>query len=73
MTTREEEMLRQVCNNHFGHRSFDKLFIIDESVPGAIAHSLHPTPTEMAATLDRWRDKMIAAIDEVVLRYKKGG
>jgi hypothetical protein len=71
MTT-PEEMLKQVCNNYFApYTSLDELFVIDRSVPMAIAESLHPMPAEMAATLDCWRDKMIAAIEEVVLRYKK--
>jgi hypothetical protein len=68
-----EEMLRQVWNNHFphwSHLSWDPLFSIDESLAAEIAHSLHPFPAEMAATLDCWRDKMVAAIDEIVQQFK---
>jgi hypothetical protein len=50
MTTREEEILRQICNNK--RMSFDEFFIIDESLPLFIGRSLHPTPAEMAAVLD---------------------
>jgi hypothetical protein len=68
--TREEKILRQICNNYFDHTSFDELFIIDESIPATIVHSLHQMPVEKAATLDCWRDKIVAAIEEVALRYK---
>jgi len=39
-----EEMLRQVCSNHFECFYFEELFVIDGSVPGAIVKSLHPFP-----------------------------
>ena len=65
-----EGLLRQVWANRFPHSSWYTVFSIDESVPAAIAYSLHPMPAEMAATLDYWRDKMVAAIDKVVLHHK---
>jgi hypothetical protein len=66
-----EDMLRQVWSNHFlPYSSWDHAFIIDESLPQAVASSLHPFPDEMAATLDCWRSKMIAAVDEAVQRCK---
>jgi hypothetical protein len=61
----------------FTSYSWDNAFAIDEGaitivmrLPAAIVRSLHPMPAEMAATLDCWRDKMVAAVDEVVQRYK---
>src|SRR5258708_884269 len=69
-----KEMLRQVWNNHFphlSHLSWDPLVLgIDESLAAEIAHSLHPFPPEMAAALDYWRNKMVAAIDEIVQQFK---
>jgi len=50
----------------FPHSSWHTAFIIDESLPGAIAYSLHPMPAEIAAALDCWRDKMVAAVDKVI-------
>src|SRR2546429_4774292 len=58
------------CRRYEGRRTFDELFIIDESLPVYIARSLHPMPAEMAAVLDCWRNKIGAAVDEVVQRYK---
>ena len=70
-----EELVRQVWNNKFPrvapHLSWDPFVLgLDESLADEIAHSLHPMPAEMAAALDWWRDKMVAAIDELVQRYK---
>lgn len=65
-----EGLLRQVWNNHFSTRPWFTAFMIDDSLPYLVARSLHPMPAEMAAALDCWRDKMVAAIDEVVLHYK---
>jgi hypothetical protein len=70
-----EGLVRQVWNNKFphvaAHLSWDPLVLgIDESLADEIVCSLHPMPEEMAAALDWWRDKMVAAIDEIVQHYK---
>jgi hypothetical protein len=63
-------LVRQVWNNHLRYYDEDDVFHVDKSLPNAIVESLHPMPDEMAAALDWWRDKMVAAIDELVQSYK---
>jgi hypothetical protein len=65
-----EEMLRQVWNNYFPHRPWEEAFIIDTGLSRAVARSLLPFPEEMAATLDWWRDKMIAVVDATTAHCK---
>jgi tRNA uridine 5-carbamoylmethylation protein Kti12 len=65
-----EDLLRQVWSKYFRHVPWDRAFFIDQRLPDAVARDLHPVPAEMVAALDCWRANMIAAVDEVVQRYK---
>ena len=68
--TREELMLRQVWSNVFGCLGpLEEAFVIDQSLPAQVAEQIAGA-ADVAATLDCWRDKMVAAIDEVVRRFK---
>lgn len=67
--TREEMMLRQVWSNAFSTLPWDDAFAIDESFAYEIRHQIAGS-ADVAAALDCWRNKMLAAIDEVVARYK---
>jgi hypothetical protein len=69
LPTREEMMLRQVWANTFIYSAWDKAFIIDESFPSEVTRQI-AGPADVAAALDCWRNKMVAAVDEVVRRYK---
>jgi hypothetical protein len=82
--TRGEMMLRQVWNNTFappaklreewatsGPSDWEEIFIIDESMASEVARQI-ASPADRAAALDCWRNKMVAAIDAVVLRHKGG-
>jgi hypothetical protein len=66
---RAEMMLRQVAANAFSFTTLEEFFTIDESLPSEVASQI-ATLTDVAAALDCWRNKMVAAIDEVVRRYK---
>jgi len=69
--TREEMMLQQVWSNAFGCSGpLDRTFIIDESLPSEVVEQI-ASPADVAAALDCWRAKLVAAIDEVVRRYKE--
>jgi hypothetical protein len=84
MSTREEEMLRQVWNNNYGEECLrnqerrtgrvwtweEHAFAIGPSFAHDIVRSLHPMPEAMAAALDCWRNKMVAGLDEFVQRLK---
>jgi hypothetical protein len=82
MSTREEELLRQVWNNYYGDEFLrrqelatgDRLtwefFTLEDSFAYDIVRSLHPMPEAMAAALDCWRNKMVAVIDEKVQHLK---
>lgn len=65
-----EYMLRQIWNNHFNASPWHEALQLDESFPAAIAHSLLPVPAALTAALDYWRDQMVAAVDDIVQRYK---
>jgi hypothetical protein len=70
--SREEMMLRQVWSNAFEpHLPWSDAFVIDHSLPAEVASQIAGT-ADVAAALDCWRDKMVAAVDEVVRRYKSG-
>jgi hypothetical protein len=62
-------MLRQVVANVFTHTAFEELFVIDHSLPNEVVEQI-ATPADVAAALDCWRNKMVAAIDVVVHRCK---
>ena len=71
MTTREESMLRQVVANRFGGvTSLEEFFVIDATLPAAVARQI-ATPADVAAALDCWRDLMHAAVDDVYLRQMR--
>jgi hypothetical protein len=69
---RGEDMLRQIWSNNFETLAWKEAFVIDHSLPNAVVESLHPMPAEMKEALDCWRDKMVAAIDEVAQCCKTG-
>jgi prophage regulatory protein len=80
--TRGEMMLRQVWNSTFAPPAklreewatfgpWEEIFIIDESMASEVARQI-ASPADRAAALDCWRNKMVAAIDAVVRRYKGG-
>jgi hypothetical protein len=64
------EMLKQVWNNNFQSLSWDRAFVVDESLPTAIVENPFLTPEEKTAMLNCWRTQTVAAIDEVVQRYQ---
>jgi hypothetical protein len=69
--TREEMMLRQVWANTFGCLGpLEEAFVIDHSLPAQVAEQI-ASPADVAAALDCWRTKMVAAVDEVVRRFKE--
>jgi hypothetical protein len=65
--SREEMMLRQVWANAFTHLPWSDAFVIDESLPLEVTRQI-AGPQDVAAALDCWRSKMVAAVDEVVIR-----
>jgi hypothetical protein len=71
MSTREENMLRQVVANAFRATSFEEFFVIDESLPAEVTRQI-ASPADVAAALNHWRSMMIEAIDEVVQRLSRG-
>jgi len=69
--SREEMMLAQVWSNAFGCLGpLEEAFVIDESLPGEVVEQIAGA-ADVAAALDCWRDKMVAAVDEVVRRFKE--
>jgi len=67
--TREEMMLRQVWANAFSALPWSDAFVVDQSLPAEVDRQI-ASPADVAAALDCWRTMMVAAIDEVVRRYK---
>jgi hypothetical protein len=67
--TRAEMMLRQVCSNNSTHLPWGYTFTMDDSLPAEVVEQI-VDPADVAAVLDCWRSLMVAAIDEVVRRYK---
>jgi hypothetical protein len=81
MSTRAEELLRQVFNNYYGEemRSYERRtgkrltwedFVLEDAFAYNIVQSLHPMPEEMAAALDCLRNKAVAQIDALVQHLK---
>ena len=84
MSTRAEELLRQVFNNYYGEemRSYERRtgerltwedFVLEDAFAYNIVQSLHPMPEEMAAALDCLRNKAVAHIDALVQHPQSGG
>jgi hypothetical protein len=73
MTTREENMLRQVVFNAWNpaHMPFEDFFVIDQSLPEEVTRQIAGS-ADVAAALNCWRNMMVAAIDEVVERLSRG-
>ena len=85
MSTRAEEMLRQVWNNANANEEHKRMyervtgrvktfeecaFVIDQALPYDIVRELHLMPDEMAAVLNCWHNKMVAALDQFVQDLK---
>jgi len=68
--TREELMLRQVWNNAFDYPAWDEAFFIEDRLPVEVVRQI-AGPADVAAALDCWRNKMIAAVDAVARRFKE--
>ena len=80
--TRGEMILRHVWDNTFAppaklreesatfaRSDWEEILIIDESMASEVVRQI-ANPADRVAALDCWRNKMVAAIDAVVLRYK---
>jgi hypothetical protein len=65
----DEEMLKQIWNNHAESPSWDKAFYVEDLLPFLIIKA-NLTPEETVAMLEYWRTKMVTYIDWTVQRCK---